>query len=292
MMSLQSQSLIRPLLVSSILALSLHIRLCWALVFKLKMGSIGAAISFKLCNLFCLKLVVFYVKLSTLSENTFSSFSNDTLCGIEKFFSFSVPSTVMFEMVHGLLISELLPNQKLETSVLSICLTMSTEQFTILYGLGAAASTQVSKVIGAGNPQAARVVVRVVMFLAIIKAIIASMLLLSFHHFHGTIHSDEKPASCELCCISDSFISLSIITDSLEAVKSGIASGGGWQHIGAYVTLGAIYLFGIPCFLLGFLLHLKTKGLCIGILIGSIIQFTSISVITGLTDLRAQDFFL
>ncbi|KAI3665564.1 hypothetical protein L6452_44191 [Arctium lappa] len=85
------------------------------------------------------------------------------------------------------------------------------------------------------------------------------------------------------------FISISIITDSLQAVISGIARGSGWQHIGAYVILGAFYLFGIPAAVgLGFPLHLKAKGLWIGIVIGSIIQLTSLSLITGLTDWRKQ----
>lgn len=73
----------------------------------------------------------------------------------------------------------------------------------------------------------------------------------------------------------------------------GIARGSGWQHIGAYVTLGAFYLFGIPAaVVLGFPLHMKAKGLWIGIVIGSVIQSTSLSLITGLTDWRKQVWFL
>ncbi|KAJ8545898.1 hypothetical protein K7X08_018481 [Anisodus acutangulus] len=50
------------------------------------------------------------------------------------------------------------------------------------------------------------------------------------------------------------FLCLSIVTDSLQAVISGIARGSGWQIIGAYVNLGAFYLVGISiaavlCFL-------------------------------------------
>lgn len=74
----------------------------------------------------------------------------------------------------------------------------------------------------------------------------------------------------------------------------GIARGSGWQHIGAYVTLVAFYLFGLPAsIVLGFPLHLKAKGLWIGIVIGSIIQSGSLLLVTRLTDWQKQvRFFL
>lgn len=70
---------------------------------------------------------------------------------------------------------------------------------------------------------------------------------------------------------------------------TGIARGSGWQHIGAYVNLGAFYLFGVPSgIVLGFPVHLRAKGLWIGIVIGSIIQSTCLSLVTGLTDWQKQ----
>lgn len=70
---------------------------------------------------------------------------------------------------------------------------------------------------------------------------------------------------------------------------SGIARGSGWQHIGAYVNLGAFYLFGIPiAVVLGFILHLNAKGLWIGIVVGSIIQSSILFLITSFTNWQKQ----
>ncbi|KAK9049230.1 hypothetical protein SSX86_031803, partial [Deinandra increscens subsp. villosa] len=291
--SLQSQSLMLPLLVSSTLALCLHVPLCWAFVFRLKMGSVGAAVAFSLSNWFYLVLIVSYVKFSSKCENTSVTISLDSLICVKEFFRFAIPSAIMvclkwWSIEVLVLISGLFPNPKLETSVLSICLTISTLHFTIPYGFGAAASTRVSNELGAGNPQAARLAVCAVLFLAIIEAIIVSMTVFSCRHFLGSAYSNEKPVVSYVASMGP-FISLSIVTDSLQAVISGIARGSGWQHIGAYVTLGAYYLFGIPAaVLLGFPLHLNAKGLWIGILIGSLIQSTCLSLITGLTNWRKQ----
>ncbi|KAK1423462.1 hypothetical protein QVD17_18765 [Tagetes erecta] len=291
--SLQSQSVTLPLLVSSALASGLHVPLCWAFVFKLKMGSIGAAIAFSLSNWFYLVLIVVYVKFSSLCENTSVSFSLDALIGVKEFFRFAIPSAVMvclkwWSIEVLVLISGLLPNPKLETSVLSICLTISTLHFTISYGLGAAASTRVSNELGAGNPRAARLAVCTVLFLAIIESIIVGVVILSCRAILGNAYSNEKPVVSYVASMGP-FLSISVITDSLQAVISGIAKGSGWQHIGAYVNLGAFYLFGIPsAVVLGFPLHFKAKGLWIGILIGSLIQSTCLLLITGLTDWRKQ----
>lgn len=66
---------------------------------------------------------------------------------------------------------------------------------------------------------------------------------------------------------------------------SGVARGIGWQHIGAYVTLGSYYLVGIPASLLmGFVWNWKAKGLWCGLLMGSTVQAILLCIITGLTD--------
>lgn len=70
---------------------------------------------------------------------------------------------------------------------------------------------------------------------------------------------------------------------------SGVARGSGWQHIGAYINLGAFYGVGLPvAVILGFVLHLKAKGLWIGIVTGSVLQSTLLSIITGFTNWKKQ----
>ena len=59
--------------------------------------------------------------------------------------------------------------------------------------------------------------------------------------------------------------------------------------MGAYVNLGAFYLVGVPvAVILGFVLHLKGKGLWIGIVAGSVIQAALLSLITGFTNWKKQ----
>lgn len=82
---------------------------------------------------------------------------------------------------------------------------------------------------------------------------------------------------------------LDVKTWSLASIISGVARGCGWQHIGAYVNLSAFYLFGIPvAVVLGFLLHLRGKGLWIGILGGAIVQTILLAIVTSCTNWQKQ----
>ncbi|XP_060194375.1 protein DETOXIFICATION 14-like [Lycium barbarum] len=285
---LQTQSLILPMLLSSLAVLCFHLPISWAFIFKLELGNIGAAIAFSISTWLYVLFLAFYVKFSSSCEKTRAPFSMDAFLGIREFFRLAVPSAVMvclkwWSLEVLTLLSGLLPNPRLEASVLSICLTISTLHFTIPYGFGAAASTRVSNELGAGNPRRARMAVQVVLFLAVIEAVALSTSLLGSRHILGRAFSNEKQvvdyiASMTLLC-------LSIVTDSLQAVISGIARGSGWQHIGAYINLGAFYLTAIPlAVVLGFVLHFKAKGLWIGIVVGSTIQSIILSIVTCSTD--------
>lgn len=70
---------------------------------------------------------------------------------------------------------------------------------------------------------------------------------------------------------------------------SGVARGTGWQDLGAYVNLGAYYLVGIPVALvLGFVLHLRGKGLWMGLTTGAVVQSALLSIITYFTDWKRK----
>ena len=61
---LQTQSLILPMLLSSVAALCFHLPVCWAFVFYLKLGNAGAALALGLSHWFNVALLVLYVKYS------------------------------------------------------------------------------------------------------------------------------------------------------------------------------------------------------------------------------------
>ncbi|XP_057784276.1 protein DETOXIFICATION 14-like [Salvia miltiorrhiza] len=286
---LQTQSLIFPMLWTALLSLCFQLLLCWSFVFKFNLGNGGAALSIAISYWFNVALLVLYVKFSPTCEKTRASFSKDIFLTVREFFRFAVPSAVMvclewwsFELV--ILLSGLLPNPELATSVLAVCFTMTSLHYHIPYSFGAAASTLVSNELGAGKPEGARIAVYAVVVLAVAEFVIASTSLYLCRGILGYAFSGEKQV-VEGVKEMVPLLCMSIVMDSSQAVLSGVARGSGWQHIGAYVNLGSYYIVGIPvALLLGFVLDLKGKGLWSGLVAGTTVQALSLSFITSLTN--------
>ncbi|KAL5761138.1 hypothetical protein ACOSQ2_019976 [Xanthoceras sorbifolium] len=289
----QTQSLTFPMFLSSCVTLCLHIPLCWGLVFKSGLGNVGAALAISVSYWLNVIFLGVYVYFSPACAKTRVPISMELFEGIGEFFKYAIPSAVMiclewwsFELL--VLMSGLLPNPQLETSVLSVCLNTIATLYTIPYGLGAAVSTRVSNELGAGNPNMARVAVYAVMLLTVIETIIVSSTLFATRHVFGYMFSNEKEVVDYVTTLAP-LVCLSVILDSLQGVLSGVARGCGWQHIGAFVNLGAFYLCGIPIAAsLGFWLKLRGTGLWIGVQVGAFTQTLLLFVITSCTDWEKQ----
>lgn len=92
---LQIQSLIFPMVFSSIASLCIHVPLSWTFIFKLNLGNAGAALS--ICFSYWLNalMLILYVKYSSTCEKTRLSFSTDVFLTMKEFFQFAIPSAVM-----------------------------------------------------------------------------------------------------------------------------------------------------------------------------------------------------
>ncbi|XP_039034943.1 protein DETOXIFICATION 11-like [Hibiscus syriacus] len=115
----QTQSLITPLLICFCISLLVHIPLCWALVFKFGLDTIGGALAISISSWLNVIFLALYMWHSPTSLNG---------------------GWWSFELL--ILLSGLLPNPHLEISVLSVCLNTISTLYAIPYGLGAATSIE------------------------------------------------------------------------------------------------------------------------------------------------------
>ncbi|KAL6176871.1 hypothetical protein ACLB2K_053503 [Fragaria x ananassa] len=259
----------------------LHVGL---MVYKTSLGYRGAAVANVITYwINALLLFIYYCK------NTWTGFSKEAFHGISTFLKLSIPSALMtsidmwcFEML--VLISGLLPNLKLETSVLSISLNTCAIAYMIPLAFSAAASTRVSNELGAGQPQLARLAACVALCLVIIEGIVVAAVMILGRNVWGYFYSSEKEV---LNYVSDILILVAIshFVDGPQSVLSGIIRGSGQQKIGAYVNLGAYYLIGIPTgVLFAFNLHIGGKGLWLGIIVALCVQSLFLAIIVIRTD--------
>ncbi|XP_043695207.1 protein DETOXIFICATION 16-like [Telopea speciosissima] len=282
---LQTQNIVFPMMISSGITALLHIFLCWILVFQSGLGNIGAALANSISYWINVILLALYVKFSPACKNTWTGFSKEALHGVLKFLRLAIPSAVMvclemwsFELM--VLLSGLLPNPKLETSVLSISLNTSALVWMISFGLGGSVSTRVSNELGAGNPQVARLAVLVVLVMAITEGILVGMTMILLRRVWGFAYSNENEVAKYVANMMP-VLALSNFLDGIQCVLSGTARGCGWQKIGAFINLGAYYLVGIPsAIVLAFVLHIGGKGLWFGIICALCVQVLALLIVT------------
>ncbi|KAK7314616.1 hypothetical protein VNO77_33143 [Canavalia gladiata] len=286
---LQTQNIVFPMMFSSGVTTLLHILVCWLLVFKSGLGNKGAAVANSISYWLNVTILSLYVKFSPSCAKTWTGFSKEALHNIPSFVKLAIPSAVMvclemwsFEFM--VLLSGLLPNPKLETSVLSICLNTSAAVWMIPFGLSGAVSIRVSNELGAGHPWTARLAVCVVLVVAIVEGILIGAVMILVRNIWGYAYSNSVEV-VKYVAMMLPILAASNFLDGLQCVLSGTARGCGWQKIGAFVNLGSYYIVGIPsAIVFAFVLHIGGKGLWLGIICALVVQVCSLMIITIRTD--------
>ncbi|KAI4334707.1 hypothetical protein L6164_013421 [Bauhinia variegata] len=221
-----------------------------------------------------------YVQFSSACKRSWNGFSTQSLHNIPKFLRLAGPSTFMvciqtwiFEIV--VLLAGFLPNPKLENSVLSICLNTIGIVWMIPFGVSAAARsafldkfcfldqtvincTRLSNELGADNPKAAYLAVKVVFPMAITVGISEYAILLLIRNIWGYAFTNIPEVISNVGFLMP-ILAAMVFLDAIQTALSGIVKGCGRQKFGAFVNLGT-YFVGVPLAVaFTFVLHMKDK---------------------------------
>ncbi|CAA7408497.1 unnamed protein product [Spirodela intermedia] len=274
---LQSQNIVVPMVVISGVTALLHIPLCWILVFVAGLGGKGAALAVVISHWLNLSLLALYVNLSGACKRTWTGFSKEALHDTVNFVRLAAPSAAMicleywsFEMV--VLLSGLLPNPKLETSVLSISLSTMWMVYMIPTGLGSAVSIRVSNELGAGNARGARSAVRAVLIIATTEGLLGALATVLVRNVWGYLYSEEEEVVKYVAAMMP-ILAVSDFMDGIQCALQGAVRGCGWQKACSLLNLAAYYVVGVPSSVLfAFVFHTGGKGLWMGIICALCVQ--------------------
>ncbi|VAH27311.1 unnamed protein product [Triticum turgidum subsp. durum] len=262
---LQTQSVVVPLVVCSVVPFALHVPLNHLLVNVLGLGLAGASAAISATFWFSCLMLLGYVMWSKKFGETWKGFSADAFNYVLPTIKLAAPSAVMvcleywaFELL--VLIAGLLPNSTVSTSLIAMCSSTEAIAYMITYGFSAAVSTRVSNEIGAGNVDMAKNAVAVTLKLSVFLAF-SFVLLLGFGHgLWARLFSRSEVIGSEFAAITP-LVMASIVLDSAQGVLSGVARGCGWQHLAAITNLVAFYFIGMPlAILFAFKLNFYTKS--------------------------------
>ncbi|KAK3133820.1 hypothetical protein QOZ80_6AG0541520 [Eleusine coracana subsp. coracana] len=151
-----------------------------------------------------------------------------------------------------------LDDAQIAVDSLGICMNINEWEAMIFIALNAAISVRVSNELGSGRPRAAMHAVIVVV---------------------GE-HAVSKIAG---------LLALTMVLNSVQQVLSGVAIGGGWQGLVAYINIGCYYVFGLPLgYLLGYRFNFGVGGIWFGMLCGIALQTLILLVVVWRTDWKAE----
>ncbi|MED6168067.1 hypothetical protein PIB30_008726 [Stylosanthes scabra] len=147
------------------------------------------------------------------------------------------------------------------TSALFLCFSMNIDGWEgmLFIGINAAISVRVSNELGSGHPKAAKYSVIVTVTQSLFIGIISAVIILAAKDHIAVIFTDSVEMQRAVSKLA-SLLGITMLLNSVQPVISGVAVGGGWQALVAYINLFCYYIVGLPLgFLLGYKMGLRVQ---------------------------------
>ncbi|KAL8557235.1 hypothetical protein ACS0TY_004613 [Phlomoides rotata] len=272
---LQAQSKVSVLAWIAFFSLVLQVSLCWFFLNVLGWGGAGAALAFDITGWGT--AIAQFVYVVGWCKDGWKGFSWSAFNEIGAFVRLSLASAVMLCLEIWYMMSIIVLTGHLDNAVnavgsLSICMNINGWEAMVFIGINAAVSVRVSNELGLGHPRAAKYAVYATVFQSLLIGIVCMIIVLVTRNHLSIIFTHSKEMQRAVAHLSG-FLGITMVLNSVQPVISGVAVGGGWQSLVAYINLGSYYVFGLPLgYALGYLANYGVVGLWGGMIAGTALQ--------------------
>ncbi|PIN26441.1 putative membrane protein, predicted efflux pump [Handroanthus impetiginosus] len=255
---LQAQSKVDVLAWIAAFALLAQALFCWLFIIVFGWGTTGAAIAMDLTSWFI--AVAQFVYVVGWCKEGWKGFSWAAFNEIWAFVRLSLASAVMLCLEIWYIMSIIVLTGNLEDAVtavgsLSICMNIDGWETMVFIGVNAAISVRVSNELGLGRPRAAKYSVYVTLFQSLLIGILCMIVVIATRNYFAIIFTNSENMRRAVAHLSG-LLGVTMLLNSIQPVISGVAIGGGWQALVAYINLGCYYIFGLPFgYVLGYVAH-------------------------------------
>ncbi|KAM3193874.1 hypothetical protein ACQJBY_070488 [Aegilops geniculata] len=288
---LQAQSKVLVLAWVGVAGLGFHAALTYLLVAVLGWGLPGAAAAYDV-SLWAVALAQ-AAYIVGWSPDGWRGWSAAAFSDMWAFVRLSLESAVMLclEIWYIGMITVLtghLQDAQIAVDSLGICMNVNGWEGMIFIGLNAAISVRVYNELGSGRPRAAKHAVMVVVGESLLIGLLCMALVLIFRDSFSVIYTTDSELQHAVSRIAG-LLGLTMVLNSVQPVLLGVAIGGGWQGLVAYINLGCYYIFGLPLgYLLGYKFNYGVGGIWAGMLCGIALQTLILIFIVWRTDWNAE----
>jgi MATE family multidrug resistance protein len=288
---LQAQSKVLVLAWIGVAGICFHVALTYLIVTVLGWGTPGAAAAYDI-SLWAVALGQAAYIIGWCKDG-WRGWSMAAFNDMWAFVKLSIASAVMLclEIWYVCLITVVtgdLQDAQIAVDSLGICMNVNGWEGMIFIGLNAAISVRVSNELGSGRPRAAKHAVIVVVAESLLIGLLCMVLVLIFRNKFSIIYTSDVELQHAVSKIAG-LLGLTMVLNSVQQVISGVAIGGGWQGLVAYINLGCYYVFGLPLgYLLGYKFNYGVIGIWSGMLCGIALQTLILVFIVWRTDWNAE----
>lgn len=273
---LQAQKVVRPQVVTSAITLALHAPMNWLFIYTFGLGYRGAALATAVAYWLQFLTLLFFILFLKGGEPTWTGWSKEALRQWWPFFKIAIPSMLLISEWWAselmVMMGGLLPDAERQLSAIAIYQTTNAMCFMLSLGISTAVSTRVSNELGAGRPRVAAHASSVSICLCILCTVSVGALLFLFRHQWGVLFSNDGQLSALIAQILV-ILSVYVIADGLSNVLGGVVKGVGKQLLATPFVFFSYYAVGLPlAALFGFHLKCGVKGLCVGMLLGTVVH--------------------
>ncbi|XP_075650494.1 protein DETOXIFICATION 35 [Castanea sativa] len=272
---LQAQSKVNVMAWIGFVAVILHVLLLWLFIYVFDWGLAGAAVAFDITSWeIAIGQVVYVV---VWCNEGWTGLSWLAFKEIWAFVRLSLASAVMlcleiWYFMSIIILTGHLDNAVIAVGSLSICMNINGLEAMLFIGINAAISVRVSNELGLGHPRAAKYSVYVTVFQSLLIGIFFMAVILITKDYFAVIFTSSTELQEAVSHLAF-LLGVTMVLNSVQPVISGVAVGGGWQALVAYINLGSYYIFGLPFgYLLGYKANLGVTGLWAGMISGTALQ--------------------
>lgn len=272
---LQAQSKVGVLAWIGLVALIIHIGVLFLLINVFRWGTAGAAAAYDISAWGVALAQVAYVV--GWCKDGWKGLSWLAFRDIWSFVRLSVASAVMLCLEIWYFMTIIILTGHLDDPVvavgsLSICMNLNGWEGMLFIGVNAAISVRISNELGSGHPRAAKYSVIVTVVESLLIGIFFMAVVMATKNHFAVIFTDTKEMQQAVGKLAY-LLGITMVLNSVQPVISGVAVGGGWQALVAYINLFCYYIVGLPLgFLLGYKAKIGVEGIWIGMICGTFLQ--------------------
>uniref|UniRef100_A0A0D9UVT3 Protein DETOXIFICATION n=1 Tax=Leersia perrieri TaxID=77586 RepID=A0A0D9UVT3_9ORYZ len=291
---LQAQSKVAALAWIGFAALVAHVALLALFVSVLGWGIAGAAAAYDVSSwVTALAQVGYVVGWCRGDGGGWTGLSRKAFNELFAFVKLSLASAVMlcleiWYMMVLVVLTGHLDDAEIAVDSISICMNINGWEGMVFIGLNAAISVRVSNELGSGRPRATMQAVVVVLLQSLALGMVAMALILATRNHFAVIFTGDRHLQKAVANIAY-LLAVTMLLNSIQPVISGVAVGGGWQGVVAYINLACYYAFGLPLgFIFGYLFRWGVQGIWAGMLCGTAMQTAILMYMVCKTDWEAE----